>query len=919
MKVPIWVRTARTSGHRAILDVSLFGGVRYTTASYPDRTYVHLDEATRPRSIDQHIELDATPLPSPSQQIMASEPPLDGWIAAGRAAAARLEALWLLTEDRHRLLDVEPVEPLAHQASLVAHVLSSPSLRRVLIADEVGLGKTIEAGLIVKRLMAQQSSARVLYLTEAGLVSNVVEELRRLGMDPRRWTARYDEARIDGAAVDPLVVASVHRAVHKAHFDRVASSGPWDIVVLDEAHHLTDWSPDGGDPQRRMRLARELVNRRLRPDGRVLILTGTPHQGHLNRFKNLLDLLRAPGESEAQAAGRVIYRIKDDILDWDGRPLFPRRDVRKPTSVAVDVGYREWMEEIRRLLSGQGDSPAGAWRRAQALQWGASSPEAGLGYLARMALRAGMQPSRHPALKDAVAALRPYRGGAVDESVASLAQRMAKVEIDEDEEELLDEDLAPIVDTPEFERVLRVGANLVQNDAFGRKLAALRAWLEEAHDEKFVVFAQPVETVWVLKRRLEAALGAGSVSMIVGGLSEDERRDQIELFRHNSQVRVLVSSRSGGEGINLQISRRLVHFDVPWNPMDMEQRVGRVHRYGSSETIIVETLVVEGSREQHMLERSRARLGRIAKDLGGSDRIETLFGRVMSLIPMQDLEGIMSAHGFGPFDPVMEERLNQLVTAGFEQWRTSHEQFVRQSARLQALQRGVVTESDLADFLITRLEVRVEAGWKSRVLGAGDDGAVVARDIPTAVLALPDGRRVVVERGAGVGYKSPAGSAAAVVRVGLNDKWIAEQVRSLLGGDDPSRGGQRGWVAGVGAFELDQERWREITDRPASLVRGAWLMVHLVRCIEGLEEVAVEIHALLIDDEGRHSDLPAGRLASFVRTLRTTSPRRGGPPKSPPPDLISIEDRRVDELRRGAGLVRRAVFPVATLRIDVRS
>lgn len=159
--------------------------------------------------------------------------------------------------------------------SVVRHVLDAPALKRVLIADEVGLGKTVEVGLLIQELLASNPRLRVLYLAPARLVRNVRRELARLQLPFRQWTANDRDARLE----DQLVVASIHKAVHGANTEQVLNSGPWDIVIVDECHHLTDWEPGGGNPRDNYRLVRDLLAK-LDADGRVLFLSGTPHQGH---------------------------------------------------------------------------------------------------------------------------------------------------------------------------------------------------------------------------------------------------------------------------------------------------------------------------------------------------------------------------------------------------------------------------------------------------------------------------------------------------------------------------------------------------------------------------------------------------------------------------------------------------------------
>src|SRR5205814_9638269 len=117
-----------------------------------------------------------------------------------------------------------------------------------------------------------------------------------------------------------------------------------------------------------------------------------------------------------------------------------------------------------------------------------------------------------------------------------------------------------------------------------------------------------------------------------GNQTDLEREAEINTFMREDGPQYLVSSRAGGEGLNLQVARRLVHVDVPWNPMDLEQRVGRVHRFGSRRTIIVDTVVVRDSREAHAYRVARQRLEVIARTLVSPERFDALFTRVMGFV-----------------------------------------------------------------------------------------------------------------------------------------------------------------------------------------------------------------------------------------------------------------------------------------------
>ena len=214
-------------------------------------------------------------------------------------------------------------------------------------------------------------------------------------------------------------------------------------------------------------------------------------------------------------------------------------------------------------------------------------------------------------------------------------------------------------------RLLNQGVDLIHSPAASAKWDALARIIAEAGHEKIVLFAQPVETVSVVAAFLEQRYRQ-TPAIIIGNQSDDERRAQVASFQAQNGPQFLVSSRAGGEGLNMQSARRLVHLDVPWNPMELEQRVGRIHRFGSRQTIIVETLVVKGSREVDMYRIARERLGLIASQLD-PEQFETLFGRVMSLVPPAELEQIVGNAGVNP-SQTTSDQIGQLVSEGYKNW-----------------------------------------------------------------------------------------------------------------------------------------------------------------------------------------------------------------------------------------------------------
>lgn len=191
---------------------------------------------------------------------------LDAWTTISTRTLSNIFAAFLIAEDPQRRLDARKAATLMHQVSLVQHILNKPDLKKVLIGDEVGLGKTIEAGLLIKQLLERNPRARVLYLAPARLISNVASEFRdKLEIDARCWIAgSAGDARLSD---DRVVIASINKAVFGNNFSTVLESGPWDVVVVDECHHLSDWNPSGGNPNQAFRLVSQLIKNRPRMDG----------------------------------------------------------------------------------------------------------------------------------------------------------------------------------------------------------------------------------------------------------------------------------------------------------------------------------------------------------------------------------------------------------------------------------------------------------------------------------------------------------------------------------------------------------------------------------------------------------------------------------------------------------------------------
>jgi superfamily II DNA or RNA helicase len=844
-------------------------------------------------------------VPSPAE-LLLSGPKEESWLGLTQRTLARIHATFLAAEDPQRRLDARKAATLMHQVSLVQHVLEDANLRRVLIADEVGLGKTIEAGLIIKRLIEDEPLLKILYLAPARLVQNVASEFRdKLDLDARIWVAgSASDARL---GTDRVIVASIHKAVFGENAQRIVEAGPWDVLIVDECHHLSDWGIDGGKPTRSYRLVDQL-SQSLPPNGRLILMSGTPHQGSEARFKNILRLLADEKSNIQTARGRVIFRSKDMVKDWKGRPLFPSRQIRPPTVVQLGGDYNRWYNSVGDLYDASivpgARGRAGGWAKGQALQWAASSVQAGLGFLVRLGIRRLKWDLTSPSLSSAIAALRPYRGGPANEALASLFLRLQKqighlqeVEPLDDEEEAEDDWLP---NATALEELLKNGVQLLQTPAANEKWNAVASIIDKSEDEKIVLFAQPVETIAVVADFLQRRYGVRP-SIIIGDQSDQERRRQVAAFQSDAGPRFLVSSRAGGEGLNMQRARRLIHLDVPWNPMELEQRIGRVHRFGSRKTILVDTVVASGSREMEMYRIAREKLHLIARQLD-PEQFETLFSRVMSLVAPKELEGVMTDLGAGPIPAAASDEIGELVQNGYKAWQTFDREYRANADKINNTGAGEASWNDVEAFLVRQTDAG-PGPQTSLVNFELENDEIVARS--QFIGTLRYNQRLYICSDSGGLLPDPV-NGETVHQLGLNLPEVAATIRHVFLPDE---------TCGAGYVNRPS---RLDEDFPTSPFGVLFFLRQTIRFEQArAAEERLSLHAFLVTSGTLVEltpDLQAKAIREIVNAVRVKDPSRG----DLEPLMLSQERDLTLQLRMPsesdvAGRVRHVVWPVGAL------
>ncbi|MFP4164372.1 MAG: DEAD/DEAH box helicase [Chitinispirillaceae bacterium] len=525
------------------------------------------------------------------------------------------------------------VIPLPHQINALSRAISGDRVR-YLLADEVGLGKTIEAGLIMRELKLRGLVRRTLVVAPKGIATQWAAEmqthfnerfqlvlgediptLQRLnaeyGYQSSAWSG-FDQVVVSLDSVKPMDKRRGWTRERIAHYNRNRFedllTASWDLVIVDEAHRL------GGstDQVARYKLGRGLAQ----ATPYVLLLSATPHQGKTDAFHRLMNLLDDVAFPDTESVSRdrvapyVIRTEKRNAIDAEGKPLFkPRRTETAPVKWEARHHLQQTLYETVTDYVREGYN--------KALQ----QKQRHIGFLMILMQRLVVSSTR------AIRTTLQRRLSAVNENERlandSLTGVSADVEngadsdefYDMDGQELLDELLRTRIAALQSEgahvETLLAAAERCEQASPDAKAEALLEWIyrlqveENEADLKVLVFTEFVPTQEMLKEFLEAR--GISVSTLNGSMSMDERACAQNAFRKHS--RVLISTDAGGEGLNLQFCHIVINYDIPWNPMRLEQRIGRVDRIGQPRTVRAINFVFENSvefRVRHILEQKLA-------------------------------------------------------------------------------------------------------------------------------------------------------------------------------------------------------------------------------------------------------------------------------------------------------------------------
>jgi superfamily II DNA or RNA helicase len=555
------------------------------------------------------------------------------------------------------------VDPLPHQVEAVYKFLLPLPKIRFLLADDTGAGKTIMTGLLIKELMMRGLVERILIVTPGGLTKQWQEDELAV-----KFNIPFTLVNRSLFSSDPNVFHTAPRIVTSIDFIaredvlNVASNSHWDLIVFDESHKLSAY--DYGNKQylsQRYKAAQVLSQQ----CEHILLLTATPHRGRADTFKKLLQLLDEDiFATDEIASTRIkelehnginkffIRRLKEAMKDWQGKPLFKNR-FTKTVAYQLTPEEKDLYDAVTRYLSKKKEEASEAKNIHVSLA---------LTVMQRRLV------SSIFAIKNTLERRWKALQSIIDEvnknpNLWSQRHKLEGFNVDdiEEYEELEDDErdaLDSILSDPrkfrlfttaksmqeiqeeasEVKKLFEMAQSLYNRKQEEKKFQELQELLKSngvlEHGEKLVIFTEHKDTLLYLEERLTKS-GGYKVETIHGGKSVDERREAQWAFA-KPDTQILIGTDAAGEGINLQFCRLLINWDIPWNPNRLEQRMGRIHRYGQKQDVLVFNMVASNTKEGKVLERLLTKLDIIRESMG-DDRVYDVIQDVFENIRMNDI------------------------------------------------------------------------------------------------------------------------------------------------------------------------------------------------------------------------------------------------------------------------------------------
>ncbi|WP_208722095.1 helicase-related protein [Rhodococcus qingshengii] len=568
------------------------------------------------------------------------------------------------------------VQPLPHQIRAVYGELLPRTPLRFLLADDPGAGKTIMAGLYIKELILRDDVRKCLIVAPGGLVEQWQDELFfKFGLRFDLLTNQLIDANINLNVFDsnPLLIARMDQLSRNEQLQDQLGESEWDLVIVDEAHRMGAHYFGGKLNKTKRFLLGEALGEITR---HLLLMTATPHSGKEEDFQLFLTLLdkdRFEGKNKVTADTSGIMRrmVKEDLLTFEGKKLFPERIAETVPYELTSIEYDLYEQVTSYVREGMNRAERVGGKRKNTVGFAltvlqrrlASSPEAIYKSLGRRTER--LERKKQDILNGTYTEAEP----SLDLAALDTDDYNAD-EIEEFEEELLDAATAAqtveelnteLLELADLTRL----AKQVRDAGTDRKWTELSTILQDhalttdrnGWPRKFIIFTEHRDTLDYLQGRIGSLLGRPeTVKAIHGGVRRGERRQITEEFTKNHACQILLATDAAGEGLNLQAAHLMVNYDLPWNPNRIEQRFGRIHRIGQEEVCRLWNLVAANTREGEVFTRLLGKIEEQRKAYGG--KVFDVLGEAFADTPLRDL--LMNAIQYGEL-PEVKAKMHEVI------------------------------------------------------------------------------------------------------------------------------------------------------------------------------------------------------------------------------------------------------------------
>lgn len=596
------------------------------------------------------------------------------------------------------------VEPLPHQISAVYESMLPRQPLRYVLADDPGAGKTIMAGLLIRELLMRADAKRILIVSPGSLTEQWQDELlEKFGVVFDIFSREKQEQCASGNYFDEanLLICRLDQLSRNEDFQEKLKNTEWDLIIVDEAHKLSaNYFGNKVNKTKRFVLG-ELLGSITR---HYLLMTATPHNGKEEDFQIWLSLLDGDrfygkfreGAHKVDVSDMMRRMVKEELLKFDGTPLFPERRAYTANYELSDAEaelYAEVTNYVRNEMN-RADNLGGkrkgtvGFALTQLQRRLASSPEAIYQSLKRRRKRLEgrldemklvARGENIKATKNGIAeTLGEYQVTKqidVPDNIDEMDEELSASEYEMYADQVVDQ--ATAAETiPELEAEILILKDLeyqaltvVQsgNDKKWEELSSLlqdkpEMYTASGSRRKLIIFTEHKDTLNYLVGRITGLLGrTEAVATIHGGTNRDERRKIQEEFRNHPDLLVLIATDAAGEGVNLQNANLMVNYDLPWNPNRLEQRFGRIHRIGQQEVCHLWNLVASQTREGDVFQKLFDKLEVEKQALGG--KVFDILGEAFENTSLKEL--LIEAIRYGE-SPEVKAKLHQVIEGALD-------------------------------------------------------------------------------------------------------------------------------------------------------------------------------------------------------------------------------------------------------------